>query len=278
MKITGKEKASLCIEIDNKEEWTNQNYTIEQLLDSYILGSIAAPIKSNNKIETKTVKYFSIGDTIIDKRTRINAKFRASLKYPKDKESAIDFECVCTYLDISDLYNFIVDLYIDYAEGFNVSITDINLKIIEIQIRYPISFTDKGFINSKVLTQYDLDGQIDILLYFLKTQKWEIINNKVIFTELINDEFVCTLLKVFEKEAIINNEKHRNIIINYCESLGITTARKNAENKIQKEQVEKERLEKIINDNQEFYSLNLTKYNPKFTNRITRNSKRIIFR
>ena len=158
MKLTGKEKASLCIERNNKEEWTNERFTIKELLDSYILGSIAAPIEYNDKIEPQKVKYFTIGNTIMDKRTRINAKFHASLKYPKNEKESIEFECVCTYLDISDFYNFIVDLYVEYAKEFNETITDINLKMIEIEIKNPLTFTNKGFINSNVLKQYDLDG------------------------------------------------------------------------------------------------------------------------
>ena len=272
MKLTGKEKARLCIEQNNEEKWTNPNFTLDELLDSYILGSIAMPIKSNKKIDKETVKYFSTGNIVIDKRTRINAKFRVSMKYITDKKSAMEFECVCTYLDISDFYNFMVDLYIDYAEGFNAPITDIDVKIIEIEIRPPVSFTEKGFVNSKVLKQYDLDGQIDILLHFLKTQKWEIINNKIIFTELINDDFVQTLLKAFEKETIINNENQKNMLIDYCENIGITNARENIQNKIQKDQLEKEKLETIINNNKDFYSLNLTKYNPKFTKRRNTNN------
>lgn len=277
MKLTGKEKARLCIEMDNKEEWTNTHFTIQELLDSYILGTIAAPIKNNNKIQEKIVKYFSINNTIMDKRTRINAKFCASLKYPKDGKESIEFECVCTYLDISDFYNFIVDLYIEYAEGFNTTITNINLKMIEIEIKNPLAFTDEGFINSKVLNQYDLDGQIDILLYLLKTQKWEIINNKIIFTELINDKFIQTLLEVFEKKSIINNEKHKNMVINDCEMYGIETIRKNTQDKIQTEKAEKENLETIINYNQDFYTLNLRKYTPRFTKLGNKNSKPIVF-
>ena len=276
MKLTGKEKARLCIERDNEEEWTNEQYTINQLFDSYILGSIAAPIKNNDKIKPKKVKYFSIGNTRMDKRTRINAKFRASLKYPRNEKEDFDYECVGNYLDINDFYNFVVDLYVDYTKAFNTTITDIKLKMIEIEIRNPLAFTDKGFINSKVLSQYDLDGQIDILLHLLKTQKWEIINNKVIFVELINDKFIQTLLKAFEKESIINNEKQKNMIINNYETLDIDTARKNIQDKIQKEKVDKEKLETIINYNQDFYTLNLRKYIPKFTKLGNEHSKPIV--
>ena len=277
MKLTGKEKARLCIETDNKEDWTNKNFTIKELLDSYILGTIAAPIKNKDKVQEKVVKYFSIDNTIMEKRTRINAKFRASLKYKKNEKESIEFECVCTYLDITDFYNFIVDLYVDYAETFNTTISNINLKMIEIDIRFPLAFTDKGFINSNVLNQYDLDGQIDILVHLLKTQKWEIINNKIIFTELINDEFIQTLLKDFEKEFIINYEKQKDIIVDNCEILGIKTARKNIRNKIQKEKADKEELETIINYNQHFYTLNLRKYTPKFSKLGNKNNKHIVF-
>lgn len=277
MKLTGKEKARLCIEVDNKEEWTNKNFTIKELLDSFILGTIATPIKNKDKVQEKIVKYFSIDNIIMEKRTRINAKFRASLKYPKNERESIEFECICTYLDITDFYNFIVDLYIDYAESFNTTITDINLKIIEIEIRNPLAFTDKGFINSKILNQYDLDGQMDTLLYLLKTQQWEIINNKIIFTELINDNFIQTLLEVFEKKSIINNERQKNMIINNCEIQGIETIRKNIQNKIQEEKATKEQLETIIKNNQDFYRLNLRKYIPKFTKLGNTKTKPIIY-
>ena len=277
MKLTGKEKASLCIERNNKEEWTNERFTIKELLDSYILGSIAAPIEYNDKIEPQKVKYFTIGNTIMDKRTRINAKFHASLKYPKNEKESIEFECVYTYLDISDFYNFIVDLYVEYAKEFNETITDINLKMIEIEIKNPLTFTNKGFINSNVLKQYDLDGQIDILLHLLKTQKWEIINDKIIFTELINDKFIQTLLEIFEKESIINNERQKNMVINNCEIHGIETVRKNIQNKIQEEKANKEKLETIIKDNQDFYTLNLRKYIPKFTKLGNKKNRPIIF-
>ena len=268
MELTGKENARLCIEKNNKEEWTNSRYTLEELFENDILGSIAMSFKINDKISEKEVKFFSIGDTIMDKRTRINAKFRASLRYNPDKKISedSDFECVCTYLDINDFYNFIVDLYIDYAKTFNTSITNIRLKMIEIDIIPPVSFTDKGFINSNILNQYDLDGQIDILYHFLKTQKWEIINNKIIFKHLINDKFVQTLLQAFEKETIINQEHLKNMMINDCEIFGIETLKKNIQNKIQKERATKEKLETIINKNQDFCSLNLKRYNPKFVN------------
>lgn len=266
MKLTGKENARLCIETSNEEEWTNSLYTIEELFNSYILGSIVSQLKSNDNIKEKYIKYLSIGNTILDKRCRINAKFRASLKFPKNIKDSKDFECICTYLDISDFYNFIVDLYIDYSKIFNTTITDIEIKMIEIEVKYPLSFTDKGFINTQILNTYDLDGQIDILLHFLKTQKWEIINNKIIFTELINDKLLEVLLDSLKKEVLINSHKQKYTILENCEVLGIQTVRKNIQKEIQKEKKDNDKLQTIIKNNQELYSLTLTRYTPKFTN------------
>ena len=209
----------------------------------------------------------------MDKRTRINVKFRISLKYLEKEEATKSFERRCRYLDINDFYNFIVDLYIEGTKVFKSSITDINIIMTEIEIIYPVSFTKNGFIHSKVLNQYDLDGQIDILLHFLKTQDWEIINNEIIFSKLINDKYIQRLLKTFEKEYIINNESQKSTIINECEVFGIATTKKNIQNKIQKEKSDKEKLEIILNSNKEFYALNLKKYNPKFTKLGNKNNK-----
>ena len=131
MKLTGKENTKLCIEINGKENWVTYGiqHTLDELLTSYILGSIVIPLDTNDKIEEQTVKYLCIGNTIIDKRCRINAKFRISIK---DKRY---YECACTYLDISDFYNFIVDLYIKYVKISKAKITDIEIKMIEIEIK-----------------------------------------------------------------------------------------------------------------------------------------------
>ena len=272
MKLTGKENTKLCIEINGKENWVTYGiqHTLDELLTSYILGSIVIPLDTNDKIEEQTVKYLCIGNTIIDKRCRINAKFRISIK---DKRY---YECACTYLDISDFFNFIVDLYIKYVKISKAKITDIEIKMIEIEIKYPLSFTDKGFINTLILKEYDLDTQINILLHLLKSQKWEIINNKIIFTELIDNKYIKKLLNYFKKESIINTEKQKYIIANDCNTLGIQTVMKNAQRKIKREKNNKEKLEVTINTNKEFYSHNFKKYIPKFTNLGDPNNRKIV--
>ena len=59
MKLTGKENTKLCIEINGKENWVTYGiqHTLDELLTSYILGSIVIPLDTNDKIEEQTVKY-----------------------------------------------------------------------------------------------------------------------------------------------------------------------------------------------------------------------------
>lgn len=264
MKLTGKEWVSLCAEESNKPIWTISQLTLDDLLNIHILGDIKKGLKYNGKAIKFDISYLTIDDMIIPKGTRITPKFRASLRKCDKEMYQKDFECILSYLDISDFYNGVIDLYFDYAETFDTNIENIKLDLIEIEIMRPVAFTDKGFINSEILNQYDLDGQISILGNLLRTQKWSIMDNKIIFTELINDRFVKKLLKLFETEFIINNENQKEMLINYCEAIGIYKAREESKNKIQEEQTHLANLQKLINNTQEFYSLNLRKYKPKF--------------
>lgn len=65
-----------------------------------------------------------------------------------------------------------------------------------------VYFTDKGFFNSTYMNGYDLDGQIYVLEYLLRTQKWRIDNNKILFPEL-NDEKIKKLSAISTEEHII---------------------------------------------------------------------------
>ena len=63
---------------------------------------------------------------------------------------------------------------------------------------FPVSFTDKGFINSKFLKQYDLEGQIYILEYMLRKEQWKIENDKIIFPSITNDIQMKQITKLQE--------------------------------------------------------------------------------
>ncbi len=265
MKLNGNEKIELCAEKNSEPQWTISQLTLEQLLNDFILSSIKRGIECTEKPIKEDIKYLSINNIMITKKTRIHARFNISLReYPKDNDSKIDFECMFGYLDISDFYNAIMDLYFDYSDIFNTKIDNIKIKLIDIEIFKPISFTPKGFINSKVLKQYDLDGQISILSYFLKSQKWEFINNNIIFTELINDKLVDLLVKQFNSNNIIDIESQKKYTLDCANTLGINDFKKNIEEKIKKEKSSVEKSKKIIDETQEYYALNLHKYRMRF--------------
>ncbi len=59
-------------------------------------------------------------------------------------------------------------------------------------------FTDKGFTNSIYMQQYDLEGQIYILGYMLRKEKWKIENNKIIFPDVKNETQIKKIVKMNE--------------------------------------------------------------------------------
>ena len=89
-------------------------------------------------------------------------------------------------------------------------------------------------------------------------------DNKIIFTELINDKFIEALIKLQGMESFIECEKNLKFNIEHAKILGIDKAKKIAEQSIEEEKTKMEKLKKRIEVNQEMYSLNLIKYIPKF--------------
>lgn len=59
-------------------------------------------------------------------------------------------------------------------------------------------FTDKGFTSSIYMQQYDLEGQIYILGYMLRKEKWKIENNKIIFPDVKSETQIKKIVKMNE--------------------------------------------------------------------------------
>lgn len=97
----------------------------------------------------------------------------------------------------------------------------------------PVTFTDKGFINSKRLNEYDLDGQLYALDYFLRTQKWKIKDNKIVFPELNDDFIVDKLLKIHTSEYMNTLIKARLEQVTNCSFYGIESCRNTLEKELQ---------------------------------------------
>jgi len=62
----------------------------------------------------------------------------------------------------------------------------------------PVAFTDKGFINSKFLKTYDMEGQIYILDYMLRNEQWKFEDNKIVFPNITNDIQMKQITKLQE--------------------------------------------------------------------------------
>lgn len=100
-------------------------------------------------------------------------------------------------------------------------------------IKKPLSvaFTDKGFINSELLNEYDLDGQIYELTYLLRTQNWKIENNRIVFPEIKDETMVSDLIAINTNKYILQLLEARKNEITNCSIYGI----QNSSNRIEKE-------------------------------------------
>lgn len=116
---------------------------------------------------------------------------------------------------------------------------------------FPVTFTDKGFINSKLLNQYDLDGQTYALQYFLRTQKWEINNNKIVFPELTNDELIQDLLNIHSTEYAITLIEQRLDQVSNCSIFGIESCRETLGNELKHHTNRKQKYERNLEEHKE---------------------------
>lgn len=113
----------------------------------------------------------------------------------------------------------------------------------------PVSFTDKGFINSKFLKQYDLEGQIYILEYMLRKEQWKIENDKIIFPSITNDIQMKQITKLQELDLKDFYFDIRADEINRCSLMGINSQLRFIQVQKKKIQDEKENIKSEIKEN-----------------------------
>ena len=73
-----------------------------------------------------------------------------------------------------------------------------------------LEFEKKELFNSKLLKQYDEDGQKGFLGFLLREYNWEIKGNKIIFPEIISEKDIKKALKNYRTDTIkhfINSKK-----------------------------------------------------------------------
>ena len=113
----------------------------------------------------------------------------------------------------------------------------------------PVSFTDKGFINSKFLRQYDLEGQIYILEYMLRKEQWKIENDKIIFPSITNDIQMKQITKLQELDLKDFYFDIRTDEVNRCSLMGINSQLRFIQVQKKKIQDEKENVKSEIKEN-----------------------------
>ena len=109
----------------------------------------------------------------------------------------------------------------------------------------PVVFTDKGFINSKFLKTYDMEGQIYILDYMLRNEQWKFEDNKIVFPNITNDIQMKQITKLQELDLKDFYFDIRADEVNRCSLMGINSQLHSIQ--IQKKKIQDEK-ENIINE------------------------------
>ena len=109
----------------------------------------------------------------------------------------------------------------------------------------PVAFTDKGFINSKFLKTYDMEGQIYILDYMLRNEQWKFEDNKIVFPNITNDIQMKQITKLQGLDLKDFYFDIRADEVNRCSLMGINSQLHSIQ--IQKKKIQDEK-ENIINE------------------------------
>lgn len=113
----------------------------------------------------------------------------------------------------------------------------------------PVVFTDKGFINSKFLKTYDMEGQIYILDYMLRNEQWKFEDNKIVFPNITNDIQMKQITKLQELDLKDFYFDIRADEVNRCSLMGINSQLHSIQIQKKKIQDEKENIKNEIKEN-----------------------------
>ncbi len=134
MICNGRELASLQIEKDNKPICKFCSTTLNILLNDGIRNNIINHLKVNSKIEKFTTQFLTINDIKMEKGTKVYIKFLISLQEDYYNIYKDKFKAYAEKLDIKEFYNYVVDLYEDYAYELDTDIDNIKIELTEIKV------------------------------------------------------------------------------------------------------------------------------------------------
>lgn len=134
MKLTGKEMVSLYTEKDGEREFTISELNLDQLINVFILDRMCQQLIKNKNNEKLVTGYLTIDDTKISKGTKVSLKFQISLKKNIPFFKKIEYIAIFDKSDISEFYNYVIELFDFYAYELDTVIDNIKLELIELEI------------------------------------------------------------------------------------------------------------------------------------------------
>ena len=141
MKLTGKEWCSLQVEENGNPRFCHCHITIYHLLNTGIKGDIVNALKKNREIKKYKTDFITVEksrntkvEIKISKGTKINMKFLVSLE--EDNYGLLKERLSTRFdnVDVSDVYNYIIELFEDYAYELDTDVDNIKIELVELEI------------------------------------------------------------------------------------------------------------------------------------------------
>ena len=135
MKCNGTELASLQIEKNNKPICKFDSTTLNILLNDGIRNNIINDLKVNSKKQKFTTQFLTINNIKLEKGTKVYIKLLISLEEDYYNIYKDKLEVYIGELDIKEFYNYIVDLYEEYAYELDTDVDNIKIELVEIKVK-----------------------------------------------------------------------------------------------------------------------------------------------
>lgn len=104
-----------------------------------------------------------------------------------------------------------------------------------------LKFTRENLFNSATLQQYDEEGQKIFLSYMLyKGYDFEIKKNEIIFTGIVSEKQIESVIKRYNKESQISDLKNKKYIADEIENVGVNEYKRNIDKKLKGFEIDRE--------------------------------------
>ncbi len=96
---------------------------------------------------------------------------------------------------------------------------------------YVLKFDNKNLFNSKLLQQYDEEGQKGYLGYLIQNRYWKIENNKLIFPDIDSNKKIKEVIEEYTTNSIKNNINAKEQALSDALMYGIDEVMQNLKNR-----------------------------------------------